>query len=131
MIVLALVIFLILVLFFRLFGFGAIYLISQQNRQLAEGGYVPVSQINVIKNKLFFLEPDYARALNKLVGKDLKTIKYFDEIDEELEYKEHKEVARQIMHIGQLKLFLTELEFLTDSLKSYQEDAVVVYAGSA
>ena len=36
-----------------------------------------------------------------------------------------------IAHVGQIKLFLSELEFLTRYLPSHEAEAVVVYAGSA
>ena len=38
---------------------------------------------------------------------------------------------RRLVHNGQLKLFLTELQFLTNALKVYLDPCYVVYAGSA
>lgn len=34
-------------------------------------------------------------------------------------------------HVGQIKLFLTELQFLTNALENFDDKAIVIYAGSA
>ncbi len=46
-------------------------------------------------------------------------------------YMSTKSLLRTTTHNGQLKLLLTEIEFLTDSLPSLDSPAIVVYAGSA
>ena len=62
----------------------------------------------------------------------VNTIKYFDEIEHSLPYRAApKKSVRRSMHIGQLKLFLTELEFLTEILESANTELIMVYVGSA
>lgn len=59
-----------------------------------------------------------------------KTIMNFEDIPHKLSYISTKSVIKTPLHCGQVKLFLTELRFLTESLEKNQR-AVVVYAGSA
>lgn len=69
--------------------------------------------------------------INDVIG-GVNTIKYFDEIEHSLPYRAaSKKSVRRSMHIGQLKLFLTELEFLTEILESANTELIMVYAGSA
>lgn len=56
------------------------------------------------------------------------TIMNFDDIPRGLEYISTKSVIKTPLHNGQVKLFLTELRFLTECA---DPRAVVVYAGSA
>lgn len=55
----------------------------------------------------------------------------YDEIPHELKYVRTTYVARMCGHIGQLKLLLSEIEFLTLCLKNKHDKSVVVYAGSS
>lgn len=56
---------------------------------------------------------------------DIKDIKY------RLPYRPSKHLLKTTMHNGQIKLLLTEIEFLTYILPDLNTPAVVVYAGSA
>lgn len=53
-----------------------------------------------------------------------------DDIPHSLEYTPSGSFIKTTMHVGQLKLLLTEVEFLTDNLEK-DEPAIVIYAGSA
>lgn len=46
-------------------------------------------------------------------------------------YKDHGPILRNNMHNGQLKLLLTEIQFLTKVLPTSSSDAFIVYAGSS
>jgi len=67
--------------------------------------------------------------LDKII-KSADTLLYLDQIPHAMPYQRSKDVIKTNVHNGQLKLFLTELEFLTDSLDK-DTPAIVVYAGSA
>lgn len=74
-----------------------------------------------------FLEsaPNLKQILN-----NANTCMLFSDIPHTLAYTQVRKVFKTDVHIGQLKLLLTEIEFLTDSLNA-NEPAIVVYAGSA
>jgi hypothetical protein len=56
----------------------------------------------------------------------------FDDIKYSTKYnKMMVKMNRPNLHIGQRKLFLCELQFLTNQLKSFKDKAYVVYAGAA
>jgi len=79
---------------------------------------------------------NYYKKLNKdnyltSVLKGVKPIKYYDDIPQRMPYESFHGIKRHTVHIGQLKLFLTELEFLTERLKSKDDSIIMVYAGSA
>jgi hypothetical protein len=61
------------------------------------------------------------------------TITSYDEIPNRLKYKAATlpESKRGIMHIGQLKLILSEIELLTSELADVDEKRYLLYAGSA
>ncbi len=65
------------------------------------------------------------------VLKDVKTIVNVGGIPENLKYCRSGTLLKQSIHVGQLKLFLSEIQFLTDSLDSCTESAIAIYAGSA
>lgn len=54
----------------------------------------------------------------------------FDDIIEELTYQESDLLYRPSLHIGQRKLFLTEMRFFVEHIPK-DEQAVIVYAGAA
>jgi hypothetical protein len=55
----------------------------------------------------------------------------YNELHHRAQYRATKNAPRFPAHIGQLKLFLVEIAFLTKALQSRDSHAVVVYAGSA
>lgn len=55
---------------------------------------------------------------------------YYSEIPRQLEYQPGQKNITNV-HIGQLKLFLGELEFLTDYITDLDSPCILVYAGSA
>ncbi len=55
----------------------------------------------------------------------------YDDIPHELKYIQTDKTLRIVAHNGQIKLFLTEIQFVTDCLKSHLDKAIVMYAGSA
>jgi hypothetical protein len=68
---------------------------------------------------------EYRKAFGTLVPGELPVV-LFDDIKHELEYREQL-IYRPSFHSGQRKLFLSELQFLTDAPR----DATVIYAGAA
>lgn len=62
---------------------------------------------------------------------NVKTIVNVTGIPENLKYSRSGTLLKHSIHIGQLKLFLSEIQCLTDSLDSCTDSAVVIYAGSA
>jgi Poly A polymerase regulatory subunit len=80
------------------------------------------------------LEGDRLSASNDMPGDSLPPPKTLADIRHKLPYLVSK-LPKMTTHVGQLKLFLTELEFLTDILGGRPEGinaaAVVTYAGSA
>jgi hypothetical protein len=94
-------------------------------------GEPPLQQrIDVSLNKKFFSN-DIQEAIRKVLNQSVKPILYYDDIPERLPYRSSKFAAKRTTHIGQLKLFLTELEFLTECLTKHTDKAYVIYAGSA
>jgi hypothetical protein len=63
-------------------------------------------------------------------AKSLSPIMRFDQIDHRIPYMTNTHIAKYSTHIGQRKLFLSELQFLTDNVPNAQ-DTLVVYAGAA
>lgn len=78
-----------------------------------------------------FLKMNKKTYLEIINQKECPTIKYFTDIHKELQYEFHIGHSGTIIHIGQLKLMLTEIEFLTNCLEKYDQPALLVYAGSA
>lgn len=62
-----------------------------------------------------------------------KLIKNFDEIPDRLKYHRvgNYELKKPLIHVGQLKLFLGELEFLTEHYPKRDDNMIMVYAGSS
>jgi hypothetical protein len=86
------------------------------------------------------LEADVEESL-KFVNKHKKLIEevitgantclYLSDVKHTLDYERTQKVYKNLLHNGQLKLFLTELEFLTECLDSMKDKCIVIYAGSA
>jgi hypothetical protein len=53
------------------------------------------------------------------------------DVRQTMQYAPCKTILRTTMHNGQIKLLITEIEFLTAQLAHHTDKAVVVYAGSA
>lgn len=64
------------------------------------------------------------------LSKDLPPVVTLDDIKYKLPYEYDTRVFKPSTHIGQRKLFLTELQFLTDEIEPTTH-AIVVYAGAA
>jgi hypothetical protein len=88
--------------------------------------------INKKKIVEFFRSIDVRDNLDKIANQNVKTKKYLSDFskDEILKYRSTS-TTKPVIHIGQLKLFLTEMEFLNDVLPAADSSALVVYAGSA
>lgn len=94
---------------------------------LMGGGFITGGA--VLKQYAYLDNPKYKQYLEEVI-KGVETIKYLDEIPHTLPYELTKDTTRTV-HIGQLKLFLTEVEFLTEKLAKHDEQVVMIYAGSA
>lgn len=83
--------------------------------------------------KKYFNTNDLKTQLLKIIKNNdpVDPIKYLSDISEELDYRPFNKFPHHNCHVGQLKLFLTELEFLTHNLKSNKDQAIVIYIGSA
>lgn len=68
--------------------------------------------------------------IKRILPLDLPTKVKIDDIDRTLKYRSGV-LARPVLHIGQRKLFLNELQFLTNILPSKTSEGIVVYAGAA
>jgi len=64
-------------------------------------------------------------------NENLEPYEMFTDISESLKYRKNKKIHRTSLHIGQRKLFLTQLFFLNDYLESPFSEAIVIYAGAA
>lgn len=71
-----------------------------------------------------------AAPIEDVIG-GVETIYTFSQIPKAMKYRRVREIAKPTIHNGQLKLFLTELEFLTNHMEKHDEPAYVIYAGSA
>lgn len=56
---------------------------------------------------------------------------WYEELPTTLPYRETNGGFRPALHVGQRKLFVAELRFLTDVLRTWRESATVVYVGAA
>lgn len=98
-----------------------------------EGGFDKKSfrLVDPAENILYFLQPDMREAIRTIIQKPVPTITTLEEVPECIKYRNSTPFISRAVHIGQLKLFLTEMQFLVESLNSYEESVYVVYAGSA
>lgn len=78
---------------------------------------------------------DTARILNTEFISELishaETCMEFTQIPRSVKYQTARNVMRSSLHNGQLKLLLSEIQFLTYVMPNYTDKAYVVYAGSA
>lgn len=90
------------------------------------------NEIDIAKNKEYFAELDSNGLLTEMTTAPMTSaLTRFDEIDHKLPYKQFDDLARTTIHIGQFKLFLSELQFLTMFADSRDEQIVLVYSGSS
>lgn len=89
-------------------------------------------------NRLVLLnDKNYSDAVSKILSKPLKfPVVRFDNIQKTLKYRSvAKNDIRTSTHNGQLKLLLSEVQFLTDDLSSkklkYDAELLFIYVGSA
>jgi hypothetical protein len=94
------------------------------------GTAVSPEKVHMLKSYVYLDNLNYKKYLQEVI-EGTKTIKYFDEIPHSLPYEVLNDSATFSIHIGQLKLFLTEVEFLTEKLSKHDEEVIMVYAGSA
>lgn len=59
------------------------------------------------------------------------TCMYLSDVKHTLGYERTQQLYKNLLHNGQLKLFLTELAFLTECLDAITDKVIVIYAGSA
>jgi hypothetical protein len=84
----------------------------------------------------FFDDKRYVDALTNIIKKPIDTVPTtMSDLSERLQYKTFNRYAKTSTHNGQIKLLLTELQFLTDDLfekgLKYDDEILFVYAGSA
>jgi hypothetical protein len=89
---------------------------------------IPKSAITGAYDNAFFTKN--AELINEVSQSVIPTSVLLSDIKRTLPYQRINS-AKTTLHIGQLKLFLTELEFLTETLDSNLTPAIVIYAGSA
>ena len=131
-------IFLILITFIRKFA-GECNFIGGATE--SENEYKNITDINqsdmkkVIDGFTANMDPQtkkvYAKLFEKVyLSKDKSPVVTLDDIGYELPYQSKIGIMKPSAHIGQRKLFLSELQFLTDVV-SPSEQITVVYAGAA
>jgi len=74
---------------------------------------------------------DFINAISEIKIKVVKPLINVKDIPEKLTYRKGGRFAKPSLHLGQRKLFLSELQFLTNHLKNNDDPAYVVYAGAA
>lgn len=99
------------------------------------GSYEPVFSAAKLYNKMermkdFFYSEKLQRFFKNL-NEPVKTLYTLDDIPDKLNYSATWFLSPRKEHIGQLKLFLSELQFLTRMVSSITDDFLVIYAGSA
>jgi hypothetical protein len=121
----------ILIILFVIFAI-AYFLCGEPAVKHYNGGYIEPKNTDIIRNKLFFNYNDHAEQIFKIINKNNEPIKYYSDIKDRLAFHNEKfTLIRTSTHIGQLKLVLSEIEFLTEILPSNKTSEIVVYAGSA
>lgn len=99
-----------------------------KRRQGGQGGQEPVKPIS-----WFWKSPEYKEIVERVIKLD-KNYTFFEDFTnyESLDYALRKlPTIQSAIHVGQLKLMLTEIEFLTEFLTDRNEIAAMLYAGSA
>ncbi len=109
-------------------------------RSIIARGYIGGGRDKLMQHKRaipiqeFSLKDSVGLLDNKFVDAAIKespTCVLYSDIPTRLPYMRSTRNLKTTIHIGQLKLFLTELEFLTDYLDSSDDPAFVIYAGSS
>jgi hypothetical protein len=108
-------------------------MLSQHNKSSKNGGYHqsrPNKQ-QAINNA----RKEYADLLENTdiddILKDAKLCIDYDDISHQKKYVKSKDIIKPTLHNGQLKLFLSEVQFLTDIPGQNTSKIYVIYAGSA
>jgi len=77
------------------------------------------------------IKPTFSKLFTRVyLEKSLPPVVTYDDIKHELKYDHDANVFRTSTHIGQRKLFLSELQFITNNINP-DEEVIVVYAGAA
>jgi hypothetical protein len=92
--------------------------------------------IDYVENISYFKNKDYTDAINNTLENPLKNpVLTYNDINRQLPYQSMASFSHQSVHIGQLKLLITEIQFLTNDLvknKLKNTDKIYfVYVGSA
>jgi len=82
------------------------------------------------KISIYEQEP-YKGLIKKYTNKIYPVVVTIDDILDKLPYETSLKYFRTNLHLGQRKLFLTELQFLTKYLETKDDECYVVYAGAA
>lgn len=115
-------------------------LVFSAARTIVAGGYIGGGRDKLMHHKRaipiqdFSLKDSIGLLDNKFVDAAIKespTCVLYSDIPTRLPYMRSTRNLKTTIHIGQLKLFLTELEFLTDYMTSSDDPAFVIYAGSS
>jgi len=101
-------------------------LMHNNNDNIIDGG----TEINSLFNY-----DDYTKLLQKYVEEN-KQGEYMAPLTQKdilnsLKYQQNKNLTKTSIHIGQRKLFLSELQFLNNSLNNINDEAFIIYPGGA
>jgi hypothetical protein len=83
------------------------------------------------KNADLETKNEYIDNFCEVIKKRYKAVDTLDKIKNEFRYKPSLKLFKPSLHIGQRKLFLSELQFLTNTLKRYDVSGYVIYVGAA
>ena len=92
--------------------------------------------IDYMENAAYFKEKNFTSAINNIISNKIQSsIITYDDIKNKLPYRSMKYFIRKSLHIGQLKLLISEIQYLTDELVKkglkHTDKIYFVYAGSA
>ena len=82
-------------------------------------------------SKDYKYQKKYLKYLCEDIKKEFKPFETIGDISSELKYQHGAKLIKPQVHIGQRKLFLTELQFLTQVLPTKKEPYYCIYAGSS
>ena len=83
-------------------------------------------------SKDYKYQKDYIKYLCEDINKEFEPIETFDDIPRQLPYQNGAKLIKPQVHIGQRKLFLTELQFLTKMSAEFEKKIIYcIYAGAA
>ena len=94
--------------------------------------YITRKHISIVKSTLSYapVVEIIKTALSNDIA-NLNPIATFAELKHRLPYSKDVKINSSSVHLGQIKLFLSELEFMTYCLHEHSDSALFVYAGSA